>query len=105
MEIARAEYILEKEKAQRSSAKDWSVITTGLQKQLGDEQRRVVELQKQGSRSDRLHQSRTAALEDKLGAEHAARLRDQDDYKVTLVVVCRFSIYDLFPFRLLYPVH
>jgi hypothetical protein len=105
MEIARAEYILEKEKAQRSSAKDWSVITTGLQKQLGDEQRRVVELQKQGSRSDRQNQSRTAALEEKLGAEHAARLRDQDDYKVTLVVVCRFSIYDLFPFRLLYPVH
>jgi hypothetical protein len=105
-DVARAVHVIEMEKGERKSAREWSEITTGLQKQLGGEQKRVVELQKQGTRADRAYQLRTAALEEKLGAEHAARLREQDDYKVaTLVVVPRFPIYDLFPFRLLYPVH
>ena len=108
-EIARAEHVSEIEKAERKSAREWSGITTGLQKQLGEEQKRVVELQKHGTRSERAYQLRTAALEEKLGAEHAARLREQDDYKVasyaTLIVVPPFSIYDLFPFWVLYRVH
>ncbi len=80
-EISRAEHVSEIEKAERKSAREWSGITTGLQK-LGDEQKRVVELQKQGTRSERAYQLRTATLEEKLGAEHAARLREQNDYKV-----------------------
>jgi hypothetical protein len=42
-DIARAEYVSEIEKAEQKSAREWSGITTGLQKQLGDEQKRVVE--------------------------------------------------------------
>jgi len=81
-DIARAEYVSDIEKAERKSAREWSGITTGLQKQLGDEQKRVVELQKQGTRLERASQLRIAALEEKLGAQHAARLREQDDNKV-----------------------
>ncbi len=105
-EIAREEHASDMEKAERKSAREWSGIITGLQKQLGEEQKRVVELQQQGTRSDRAYQLGTAKLEEKLGAEHAARLREQDDYKVsTFILVPRFSIYDLFPFRLLDLVH
>ncbi len=45
MEIAAKELANQLEKAERKRARDWGVITTTLQKQLGAEQMRVVELQ------------------------------------------------------------
>jgi hypothetical protein len=107
MEIAGQDVAKQLEKAKRKIAREWCVITTTLQKQLGVEQMRVVELQKLGTRSARVYELGLGEVEKKLGQAHEARQVAQDEYKVgTFFTLLDDSfIYDLFPFRLLNFVH
>ena len=69
MEIAGIDLAKQLEKSERKIAREWGVITTTLQKQLGAEQMRVVELQK-------------------LGQAQEARQVAQDEYKVGTFLPC-----------------
>ena len=82
MEIAGIDLAKQLEKSERKIAREWGVITTTLQKQLGAEQMRVVELQKLGTRSARVYDLGLAEVEKKLGQAQEARQVAQDEYKV-----------------------
>jgi hypothetical protein len=106
MEIASAEQGIAVHKAERRCEKEWSEILKTLQKQLGDEQTRGAQMQIQCNRAERAYTLREAELQRQLGLEHAARMVDQNEHKVGFFLGPRiFSIYDLFPFRLLHLVH
>ena len=72
MEIAGIDLAKQLEKSERKIAREWGVITTTLQKQLGAEQMRVVELQKLGTRSARVYDLGLAEVEKKLGQAQEA---------------------------------
>ncbi len=94
MEIAAEGLASQLEKVERKRGREWGVITATLQKKLGAEQMRVVELEKLGSRSARVYELGIAEVEKKLGQEHVARQKAQDEYKV--VTFLPFSTIPLF---------
>jgi len=82
VEIAGIDQAKQLGKSERKIAREWAVITTALQKQLGAEQMRVVQLQKLGTRSARVYELGLAEVEKKLGQAQEERQVAQDEYKV-----------------------
>ena len=82
VEIAGIDQAKQLGKSERKIAREWAVITTALQKQLGAEQMRVVQMQKLGTRSARVYELGLAEVEKKLGQAQEERQVAQDEYKV-----------------------
>jgi hypothetical protein len=72
-EILVAIHVLGLEKAERESEREWKRLIVTLQKQVGLEQTRNVDIQFQWTRAQSKFNQSVLVLERKLSKEHAAR--------------------------------
>ena len=93
MEIANAEQVIAVQKAERKCEREWSVIVKTLQKQLGEEQTRAVQMQLQCNRAERAYKLREEDLQRLLGLEHAVRMEEQNEHKVGISFCCLSFLY------------
>ena len=83
-EIQLAQHVLDVQKCERKSERGWKGLTATLQKQVGLEQTRNVDIQLQWTRAQSKFNQSVLALESKLCKEHAARKIVRDELEVCL---------------------
>ncbi len=81
-EIEREELRVAIQKAERKRDTEWTASMKTLQKQLGDEQKRVAQMQLQMSRNDTSYLKRLEEDELALSREQAARKLGEEGHKV-----------------------
>ncbi len=83
LSIQTAQHVIDIEKVERTRDREWESINSALQKQLGVEQTSVARTELQWKRAQRNFSVREGMLGRQSAKEHAERVIEQDEYKVS----------------------
>ena len=82
--ILLAQHVLDVQKCERKSEREYNGLIATLQRQVGLEQTRQVDIQLQWTRAESKFNNSVLALETKFSKEHAARNIVRDELEVCL---------------------